>query len=228
MKFTYEYRTSDNVRHSGTVCAANREAAFAKLKSSGIRPSSMAEAPGFFNIVFGKGKRWLAIGVLSGITASLLLALFHRPSARIENSVVPAPRHFVKLSDGFSIEATFKSQGERYLAAFALPGIVVKTPAVTPSELEECLKDPILIDQRDSDEVHELKSIVAGMKDDLRSYLDSGFGTVASYIIRLEERQSMEADYRDRILRRQKAGLVTDDEANAILSAMGLAPVGKP
>ena len=228
MKFTYEYRTSDNVRHSGTICAASREAVFTKLKSNGIRPSSVTEAPGVFNIVFGRGKRWLAIGALSVVTTSLLLALTRHPPTKIDNSVTPAPRHFVELADDFSLEAAFSSSGERYLATFARPGIVVETTTISESELEECLKNPILIDNSDSEEVRELKSIVVGMKEDLRSYLESGFGNVASYIIRLEERQSMEADYRDRVLRRLKAGLVAKDEANAILSAMGLAPVDKP
>jgi hypothetical protein len=228
VKFTYEYRTSDNVRHSGTICAADRESAFAELKSHGIRPSSVAEAPGFFNIVFGKGKRWLAIGVLSVVSASLLLSLSRRPPAKLDNSAPPVPRHFVNLPDGLALESVFKSPGECYLATFALHGVVSKTAAITPADLEGCLKSPILIYNDDSEEIQELKGIVSGMKEDLRTYLESGFGTVASYIIRLEERQSMEADYRDRILRRQKAGLVAADEANAILSAMGLAPVDKP
>ena len=216
------------MRHSGTICAADRESAFAELKSHGIRPSSVVEVPGFFNIVFGKGKRWLAIGVLSVVSASLLLLLSRRPPAKPDNSVIPVPRHFVNLPDGLTLESVFKSPGECYLATFALPGVVSKTAAINPADLEECLKSPILIYSGDSEEVQELKGIVSGMKEDLRTYLESGFGTVASYIIRLEERQSMEADYRARILRRQKAGLVAADEANAILSAMGLAPVDKP
>ena len=53
MKFFYEYRTRDNERRSGEVNAADREAAFALLKSQGIRPSRLNEAPGLANKLLG-------------------------------------------------------------------------------------------------------------------------------------------------------------------------------
>ena len=74
MKFLYEYRTSDNAKHSGTICAASRDAAYAAIKELGVRPSRVVEAPGFFNKLFGKGKRWLAIGVLGA--SCLVLGAF--------------------------------------------------------------------------------------------------------------------------------------------------------
>ena len=64
MKFIYEYRTSDNVRRSGVIDASDRESAFIALKNQGVRPASMKEAPGIFNKLFGKGKRWIAIVIL--------------------------------------------------------------------------------------------------------------------------------------------------------------------
>ena len=81
MKFNYEYRTSDNVRHTGVIAASDREAAFAALKAQGIRPGCLAEAPGFFNKLFGKGKRWLAIGVLgAALVGSIVYTSIVRPS----------------------------------------------------------------------------------------------------------------------------------------------------
>ena len=65
MKFLYEYRTSDNIKHSASICASSQEAAYAALKKQGIKPCRFAEAPGIFNKVFGKGKRWIAIIILS-------------------------------------------------------------------------------------------------------------------------------------------------------------------
>ena len=44
MKFLYEYRTSDNVHHDGTINAPDREAAYAALKAQGIRPRCVAVA----------------------------------------------------------------------------------------------------------------------------------------------------------------------------------------
>ncbi len=215
------------MRHSGIICAANRETVFSELKARGIRPSSVRDAPGLLNIVLGKGKRWLAICILSVVSAALLLSLSRRPPARLENSAVASPRHFVELPKEFSFDLAFANPGERYLATFALPGVKRTAHAVNLDDLEECLKTPLLINPEDTEEVRELKCIVTGMKEDLRLYLDSGFGNVSSYIIRLEERQAMEADYRDRVLLRLKAGLIAMDEANAILSAMGLAPADK-
>lgn len=78
MKFVYEYRTSDNVRHEATVSAVSRDAAFALLKERGIRPSRIEEAPGFFNILFGKGKRWLVIVILFAILVAMTMALIRR------------------------------------------------------------------------------------------------------------------------------------------------------
>lgn len=78
MKFNYEYRTSDNKLHGGVVCAASREDAFTALKARGINPARVVEAPGFFNKLFGKGKRWIAIGVLAFALALALAALVLR------------------------------------------------------------------------------------------------------------------------------------------------------
>lgn len=78
MKFVYEYRTSDNIRHEATVSASNRDVAFAVLKERGIRPSRLEEAPGFFNRLLGKGKRWLAIVVLFVLLVITTLTLIRR------------------------------------------------------------------------------------------------------------------------------------------------------
>lgn len=75
MKFNYEYRTSDNKLHGGVVRAASREDAFSTLKARGINPARVTEAPGFFNKLFGKGKRWIAIGLLAFALALALAAL---------------------------------------------------------------------------------------------------------------------------------------------------------
>ena len=71
MKFLYEYRTSDNAKHGGVIKAADSSAAYALLKSRGIKPSRFVEAPGFFNKLFGKGKRWIAIAVLGVLCLAL-------------------------------------------------------------------------------------------------------------------------------------------------------------
>ena len=81
MKFNYEYRTSDNKLHGGVVSAASREDAFSMLKARGINPARVTEAPGFFNKLFGKGKRWIAICVLAAALVAALVALVIRRSS---------------------------------------------------------------------------------------------------------------------------------------------------
>lgn len=82
MKFNYEYRTSDNKLHGGVVSAVSREDAFSALKARGINPARVTEAPGFFNKLFGKGKRWIAIGVLALALAVALAALAIRRGSK--------------------------------------------------------------------------------------------------------------------------------------------------
>ena len=75
MKFEYEYRTCDNERKSGMISARDREAVFVTLKAQGINPSRVREAPGVFNRLFGKGKRYLVIAFLGIICLALAVAL---------------------------------------------------------------------------------------------------------------------------------------------------------
>lgn len=223
MRFDYEYRTSDNVRHTGTIRASSRDAAYAALKAQGIRPGSVTDAPGFLNILFGKGKRWIAIGILAFVATGLVVARVRNPPPPRPDprAATPVPRHFVDLGDGIDLAAVFADSGERFLAYYALPGVCFDVPD-TPEGLSKCLKHTIIIEPDDSEAAVELKRIVTGMKDDMRAYLSSDFGNVAAYVLRLEERQAMESEYRDGVMRRLRAGLVSLEEANAILTAMGL------
>lgn len=79
MKFNYEYRTSDNKLHEGVVSAASRDDAFAVLKARGIRPGRVTEAPGVFNKLFGKGKRWIAIVALAVALAIAVISRLRQP-----------------------------------------------------------------------------------------------------------------------------------------------------
>lgn len=112
MKFLYEYRTSDNAKHSGTISAASRDAAYAAIKVLGVRPSRVVEAPGFFNKLFGKGKRWLAIAAL-GVLVIIAIFVIHAENRTIRTikeaqSFVPSPA-FVELraqTDALLLAAT--------------------------------------------------------------------------------------------------------------------------
>ena len=53
VRFTYEYRTSDNALHKGVIDASDRDAVYVALRARGIKPSRVDEAPGLFNKLFG-------------------------------------------------------------------------------------------------------------------------------------------------------------------------------
>ena len=44
MRFTYYYKTSDNVRHEAEISAPSRDEAFAALRDRGIRPIKVVAA----------------------------------------------------------------------------------------------------------------------------------------------------------------------------------------
>ena len=217
MKFIYEYRTSDNVRHNGVVAASNREAAFAALKAQGIRPGFLAEAPGFFNKLFGKGKRWLVIAVLgvAVVVAALVIHSNTRTIRTIEQSqeVFDAPTRRQIIGDTAVIEKgirtgwsdVFALEGDRFLASFAIPGVPAAVRTTTERDLEKALKSgeaesfPLQTKSTHlSLEERQILAIVSGMKSELRAYLAAG-GNLASYGRRLANRQDAEIGYYNRV-----------------------------
>ena len=162
MLFTYEYRTADNVRHAGTVRAADRDAAFSALRARGIRPFSIAEAPGFLNKFLGKGKRWMLIAVLAlALVASLVYTFRTSQSPRTSSDrhqIYGDPAILAELeSTGFA--SVFDKPGERFLARYARPGIILSSSvSVTASELTDCLKTSVPVRPDDPREIRELKA----------------------------------------------------------------------
>ena len=238
MKFAYEYRTSDNVRHEGVIAASTREAAFAALKAQGIRPGSVREAPGFFNKLFGKGKRWIAIGVLgAALVGSIVYTSTVRPSTFDLRSDSPLLRHqiygdpaLMDELDRTDFATVFSHPGERVLARYAQPGRDVADRPVNAEDLRACLDLHIEIGPDESREVQELKRIVLWMKGELRTYLSDGVGTPERYAARLKIRQQREQQI---LLMAQNDLKKTDDEAqweriNGSLRSVGLPTVPRP
>ena len=233
MKYNYQYRTKDNSLHKGVVSATDKDAAYALLKSKGIRPSRLEEASGFFNKLFGKGKRWIAITVLSVVVVALSFVIKTRPVI-VEQSEPSRQRHQIygdpaiieEMRSGFFANV-FSNDGERYLAAYAMPGATMPEGALrlkSPEILKAALTNTIVISESDSREIAELKAIVNGMKDELREYLADGEGTCSMFIRRLEERQEEER----LIYRRVQNELETNpdpklwEERNKALRDMGI------
>ena len=196
MRFTYEYRTPDNVPHTDEISASSREAAFRILRERGIRPGRLVEAPGFFNKLFGKGKRWLAIGILS---FALIIVLVTSIVPRSPILDATAPRHQI-YGDPVILEPfergdfsdVFADAGDRHLARYAQPGRLMPSSDGNVAPPLPDFSVPIIVSSDDPREIRELKEIVNGMREELRGYLAEGGGTWTSYCRRLDERLNAE------------------------------------
>ena len=81
------------------VNAPSLDAAYKLLKSQGIKPGRVVEAPGFFNKLFGKGKRWLAIGALIVVAAVLALLLWDAEEMVAETRFTPSASYLALQRD---------------------------------------------------------------------------------------------------------------------------------
>ena len=212
MRFTYQYRTKDNELRCGTVAASNRDAAFAILKSQGIRPSRLEDAPGFFNKLFGRGKRWIAICALSIVAACLLFVsvdtrskvemLEHEEADRAmyeaRSQIYGDPAILNEaFANGWS--EVFAEDGDRFLAAYAIPGREASWEGAPPLDsLMQVLPKNIVIDPNDFSEVAKMKRIVNWMKREARAYIKAG-GTIDGYVRRLDVRQREERRFFSRV-----------------------------
>ena len=211
MKFSYQYRTKANELKFGTVCAADKDAAYALLRSQGVKPSRLEEAPGFWNKLLGKGKRWLAIAVLgvAVVVAALVIHSNTRTIRSIEQSqeAFDSPLRRQIIGDAAVIEKgirtgwsdVFPLEGDRFLASFAIPGVPAAVRSTTEEKLREALDAPSTKHQAPSTslEARQIVAIVTGMKRELRNYLAAG-GTLVSYGRRLTARQDSEIAYYNR------------------------------
>ncbi len=245
MKFLYQYRNSKNELKEGVVYAASRDAAYTTLKKSGIKPSRVEEAAGFFNKLFGKGKRWLAIAVLSVI--AIAVTLFWRESLEVHQAQQAAgyasmDRHQIYGEPALMAELdrndysnVFPEEGDRFLAHFAQPGIEVKfSDPHWRKRMAESLanldKSNISFTEGERREVRELKRIVKGMREELSAYLSNGVGTCATFVRRLEERQTREMQ----IVTQAKNELARENDIDAYerwnvqLRRMGLPTISVP
>ena len=248
MRFIYQYRTPDNKSHTGVIDAASRDAAFAALKAQGVRPGRVEEAPGFFNKLFGKGKRWIAIvvlGVLCLVLGAVVLlapgAARQTPGSLSRRQIYGDPALMDKL-ESENYASVFETEGDRLLANFAQPAQVNRLVgelcrnrnlrAEKSKTLSSLVPHSSSLDPRPSDsrEVQELKRIVLWMREELTTYLANGNGTPESYMRRLCERQAQEAQIYNLAkveLEREKDPMVWE-RRNAALRAIGAPTIPMP
>ena len=214
MKYTYAYKTSDGVRHEGSMKAASREEVFAELRKQGIKAIKVVASDGSKanGELRGVRKRVVAgllvfvaitVGVVSYMggsrtsTGEILSheALFQTEQTRrqvIGDAAIIEKGILTGWSDVFSLE------GDRFLASFAIPGVKAGQRNTSEGELLKALEVRCDVLPTDSIEARQIKVMVEGMKNEARQYIAAG-GSIILYGKRLTERQDAEIEYYQRV-----------------------------
>ena len=225
MKFTYQYKTSDGVRHTGVYAASSKTAVYDELRAQGIKAFGVEPAPGIMNRIAGLlGWRLYLVSTLVVVAVAATFAYLRERAETpvVEDSVFLSKMRRQIIGDAGIIEAgikngwsdVFAEEGERFLASFAIPGVPAGVKAAK-----------------------QIKSMVEGMKDELRGYMAQG-GTIGQYGERLVERQEQELSYyrriKEEIDKAAKSGISEDEleakwkAGNAELRNMGIRLVPMP
>ena len=213
MRFLYEYKTKENERRDGEITAPSRAAVYAELKKQGIKPYKVDLAPGFLNWVLSLGKRTAAI-VLLAFGVVCFVVLWRGEKGEAENFKDKATAFSDKFEDKTRRQVIgdtviiekgirngwadiFPEEGERFLASFAIPGVPAGQRNTTEEEIRAALSRQIEPTEADGLEARQIKSMVEGMKDELREFMSEG-GTIKQFGACLVERQEAELGYYNR------------------------------
>ena len=256
MKYTYAYKTSDGVRHEDSINAASREEVFAELRKRGIKAIKVVAADGSKANGEVRGVRKRAVAALVALAAisAGVIAFFSgtRTAATVAaNPTLISPRHQIygdpaimeSLERGDFMDVLSR-EGDRLLAIFAQPGKLMCARGINPRKLPHNAADQfaayanedlgfdkdIVINSDDPREIRELKQIVNGMRDEMRTYLANGNGTPRSYWRRLNERTLEELRIYDRTkreLENEKSSEVWERK-NEALRTLGLRTIPLP
>ena len=222
------------------IVAKDRNDAYAQLRKRGIKPYKL----------IGRNplawKRWAAIGVLAAALVFTYVWLALRPpqAGAVADGFV---RHQIYGDENIIANGTATgwsacglSDGEKFLAKYAQPGIyvsVVPRSDATAAAVEACLERKLEPQEGELIEYRQIKEIVESMKAELRQYIASG-GNARTYLERLQERQSQETAYYRAALQEvteAKSAGMSDDEISALwlsknaeLRAIGLPMLKDP
>ena len=236
------------MRHTGVYAARSKTAVYDELRAKGIKAFGVEPAPGLLNRLGGVIGWRIAIIVLLAVSLAAASVAYFREKAEtpaVEDSVFLSKTRRQIIGDAAVIEAgikngwrdVFTEEGERFLASFAVPGVPAGVRTTNANELEKALGRVVQISDDDSMEAKQIKSMVEGMKDELRGYLAGG-GSIAQYGERLVERQEQELSYfrriKEEIENAAKSGISEDEleakwkAGNAELRNMGIRLVPMP
>ena len=239
--------------------AASREAVFAELRKRGIKAIKVVAADGSKANGEVRGVRKRAVVALVAFAAfgAGVVAFFsgtRTAAVAVANPAAVSPRHQI-YGDPAIMESlergdfgdVFSRDGDKMLAIFAQPGKLMCAKGVNPRRwvtgngergtvFEAYAKDEIAVDKdiqiaaEDSREVRELKQIVNGIRDEMRTYLANGNGTPRSFWRRLNERTLSEIQIYERTkreLEKEKSPEVWERK-NEALRRLGLRTIPLP
>ena len=236
------------MRHTGVYAASSKTAVYDGLRAQGIKAFGVEPAPGIMNRIAGLlGWRLYLVSTLVVVAVVATFAYLRERAETpvVEDSVFLSKMRRQIIGDAGIIEAgikngwsdVFAEEGERFLASFAIPGVPAGVKATNVGELEKAIARKVLIADGDSMEAKQIKSMVEGMKDELRGYMAQG-GTIGQYGERLVERQEQELSYyrriKEEIDKAAKSGISEDEleakwkAGNAELRNMGIRLVPMP
>ena len=201
MKYTYAYKSSDGTRHEGAMKAASRDEVFAALRKQGIKAIKVVAADGSKanGEVRGVRKRVVVLAVvMAAFITGLFSYLFTDRAQEPEPFLASYTRRQV-IGDAAIIDKgirtgwsdVFSSEGDRFLASFAIPGAEPGVRNTSVENITEAIKCSTPPSGCDSIEAQQIKSIVEGLKIEARNYIKAG-GGVVTYGKRLIERQEAE------------------------------------
>ncbi len=260
MKYTYAYKTRDGTRHEAKFDAPSRETAFAALRARGIRPIKVVAADGSKanGELRGVRKRVMAAAVIGAAVVAGVAAFFvgetNRQTTEWSNDFQSSPRHQIygdpALMEEFArgkFEDVLTNRIDQMLAWFAQPGKLMCPKGTnlrlsvdtftggsdTAGRVQVVGLQPdsdLAISPSDPREVRELKQIVNGMREEMRTYLANGNGTPRSYWRRLLERTQQEMQIYERTRREleNEKNATVWEEKNEALRRIGLRTIPNP
>ena len=230
MKYIYQYKSADNIQHSGKVHASSRERAFDKIKARGLKPYRLELAPGIGNKILIHLMKWGAVesAIVAAIAIMLVsgVRLRRNDELRITNDELgigiyeTRPRaQIAGIPEDYNLrlKEIFSYSAERFLALHAMPGIVFEEKSENLADLEEAIDSNNLPREEDEEWVKALKQIVAGMKEEAFILLKSG-KTPGDIEIWLDGRQNRESAYRQQIIESD----IPEAQKRKTLKALGL------
>lgn len=208
MKFRYEYRTSDNIRHSDVICAKSREGVFSALAKKGIKPGHVELIPDPWRFVRLTGIAFIFLIVFSFLS---FIAVCKYREYREGNLIAVSETRKQLYGNPVLIEScvssdweeAFESSDDRYLARYAQPGSIVR---FCPTELERksvaaslSVRKSIRYRESDIETIRQIKRIVVGIREEALAFIQSG-GTADEYLNLLDLRQRREAELHSKII----------------------------